>query len=223
MNIASIIDHTVLKPTTVLSDVEKVCEEALLYQFASVCIPPYYVPAASDLLMKSEVKVCTVIGFPFGYAATAAKEAEMKQAIQEGADELDMVLNLAALKNRDHRFIEGELERLSSITHQANKILKLILETGILTEEEIELCCGILKNYPVQFAKTSTGYAEKGATVAAVQRMRALLPSSIGIKASGGIKSWSFAQELVAAGANRLGCSASVAIVNGALAGSNDY
>lgn len=223
MNIASFIDHTILKPTTVFADVEKVCDEAIQYQFASVCIPPYYVSAAAGLLKRSEPKVCTVIGFPFGYAATAAKEAEMKAAIQEGADELDLVLNLAALKNRDLSFIETELERLSAITHSAKKTLKLILETGILTEEEIGLCCGILKKYPIQFAKTSTGYAEKGATVAAVQRMRALLPSSIGIKASGGIKSWSFARELVAAGASRLGCSASVAIVNGALAGSNDY
>lgn len=223
MNIASIIDHTVLKPTTLRADVQKVCDEALLYQFAAVCIPPYYVGAAADLLKGSPVKVCTVIGFPFGYAVTAAKEAEMKQAIQNGAQELDLVLNLAALKNRDLDFIESELERLSSITHANERTLKLILETGILTEEEIILCCRILKNYPIQFAKTSTGYAEKGATVEAVQLMRGLLPSSIGIKASGGIKTWSFARELLAAGASRLGCSASVAIINGALAGSSDY
>lgn len=223
MNIASIIDHTVLKPTTIISDVEKVCDEAMLYQFASVCIPPYFVSAAAVLLKSSEVKVCTVIGFPFGYAATAAKEAEMEKAINDGADELDMVLNLAALRNRDLGLIESELEQLSSLTHANGKTLKLILETGILTEEEIILCCGILKDYPIQFAKTSTGYAETGATVAAVQLMRGLLPSSIGIKASGGIITWSFARELVEAGASRLGCSASVAIVSGALAGSSDY
>ena len=223
MNIASIIDHTVLKATATEADVDQVCEEALRYGFASACIPPFYVPRAAALLQGSAVKVCTVIGFPFGYSVTSAKAEEMKQAIQEGARELDMVLNLAALKNRNTRFLEQELETVSRITLAQNITLKMIMESGILTEEEIVLCCNILKNYPVQFAKTSTGYAEKGATVAAVQLMRALLPSSIGIKASGGIKTRAFAQELVAAGASRLGCSASVAIVSETQAAHSDY
>ena len=223
MNIASIIDHTVLKPTTTLIDVKKICEEADRFQFASVCIPPYFVSEAATLLKNSNSVVCTVIGFPFGYAATAAKAAEMEQAITDGARELDMVINLAALKNGDHQFLHDELAWLSRITQQNGRILKVIIESGILSNEEVAACCEILKNYPLQFVKTSTGYAEKGASVAAVQLMRRHLPSTIGIKASGGIKTFSFARELVQAGATRLGCSASVAIINGESAASHDY
>ena len=223
MNIASIIDHTILKPTTTLQEVQQLCDEALQYGFASVCIPPYFVRAAASILKGSGAAVCTVIGFPFGYSVTEAKAAEMRQAIEDGADELDMVLNLAALKNRDTKLLHEELKVLTGITSGHQKTIKVIIESGILADEEILLCCEILKNYRIQFAKTSTGYAEKGASVAAVQLMRGHLPSSIGIKASGGIKSYAFAKELVDAGATRLGCSASIAIVNGQISGPTDY
>lgn len=214
MSIAHLIDHTVLKPTTTAADIEKLCTEAAQYGFATVCVPPYFVAAAKGLLNISEgVGVATVIGFPFGYSSISAKAAEVQEAIADGADELDMVINLAALKAGDESYLQKEIETIVALTRKSGKTLKLIMESGILTDAEIIQCCNIYKAYPVQFLKTSTGYAEKGASVEAVQLMRQHLPSSIQIKASGGIKTLAFAQQLVSAGATRLGCSASVAIV----------
>jgi deoxyribose-phosphate aldolase len=214
MSIAHLIDHTVLKPTTTGADIEKLCAEASEYGFATVCVPPYFVAAAKGFLNISKgVGVATVIGFPFGYSAMSAKAAEVQQALADGADELDMVINLAALKAGDEAYLKKEIDIITALTHKSGKTLKLIIESGILTNEEIIQCCELYQNYPVQFLKTSTGYAEKGATVEAVQLMRQHLPSSIQIKASGGIKTLAFAQQLVTAGATRLGCSASVAIV----------
>ena len=214
MSIAQLIDHTILKPTTTLTEIEKICNEADQYGFATVCVPPYFVAAAKGFLKFSDrVGVATVTGFPFGYSGIAAKAAEVEEAIAAGADELDMVINLAAVKAQDWEYLQKEIETISNLTNKSGKTLKLIIESGILTDEEIIKCCEIYRQYPVQFLKTSTGYAEKGASVAAVQLMRQHLPSTIQIKASGGIKSLPFAQELVEAGATRLGCSASIAIV----------
>jgi deoxyribose-phosphate aldolase len=213
MSIAQLIDHTLLKPTATLPEIERICQEAIQYHFAAVCVPPYYVAAAKQLLKEEKTGVATVIGFPFGYSCIEAKVAEVKDAIAAGADELDMVINIAALKNGDMDFLKKEIAAISALTQQHKKTLKVIIESGILTEEEIIQCCELYKAYPVQFLKTSTGYAEKGATLEAVQLMRQHLPSSIQIKASGGIKSYAFAQQLVEVGATRLGCSASVAIV----------
>jgi deoxyribose-phosphate aldolase len=214
MSIAQIIDHTVLKPTTTVADVEKLCKEATQYGFATVCVPPYFVAAAKGFLAISEgMGVATVIGFPFGYSTISAKAAEVTEAIAAGADELDMVIHLAALKGGNEEYLQKEIETISALTHKSGKTLKLIIESGILTDEEIVNCCERYQKHPVQFLKTSTGYAERGATVEAVQLMRQHLPSGIQIKASGGIKTLAFAQQLVDAGATRLGCSASVAIV----------
>jgi deoxyribose-phosphate aldolase len=213
MDIASLIDHTVLKPTTSPADVKKVCSEALEYHFAAVCIPPPFVRTAKEALKDSNIKVATVVGFPFGYSAALAKLAEVKQALKDGADELDVVINLAAMKSGSWTYLQSEIELLIEPIHTAGKIIKVIIESGILTDDEIIRCCQIYAIAKVDFVKTSTGYAEKGATVEAVQLIRANLPSGIKIKASGGIKTFRFAQQLVNAGADRLGCSASIDII----------
>lgn len=223
MTIAKYIDHTILKPNTTLAEIEKLCAEATEYGFASVCVPPYFIKDAARLTSGSEVKVATVIGFPFGYSHYAAKVAEVKQAIEEGADELDMVINIAALKNKDFAYLEAEIKAVTQQIAGSKALLKLIIESGILTDDEIIACCNLYQKYPVQFMKTSTGYAEKGATVEAVQLMRQHLPSPIEIKASGGIRTYDFAKSLIDAGATRLGCSASVAIAKGASVAGTGY
>lgn len=215
MSLAQFIDHTILKPTTTLADIEKICEEAAQYGFAAVCVPPYYVKDAKTILQNTPVKVATVIGFPFGYSHFTAKLAEARQAILDGADELDMVMNLAAFKSNDMAYLESEIGEMTNLTSGHEVTLKVIVESGILSEEEIIKCCDLYKHYPIGYMKTSTGYAEKGATLEAVQLMRMHLPPSIQIKASGGVKTYEFAQQLIDAGATRLGCSASVAIVKG--------
>ncbi len=212
MNIASYIDHTVLKPTTTITDVEKLCAEAMQYDFAAVCVPPLFVKKAKELTAGSSVKVATVIGFPFGYSAIEAKVAEIILAILDGADELDMVINISAIENKDWQFLASEINTVMPIVKGKGKIIKVIIESGILTDEEIITCCDIYGAAGVDFMKTSTGYAEKGATVHAVQLMRAHLASTIKIKASGGIKDYDFALQLINAGADRIGCSSSVKI-----------
>ncbi len=213
MNIASYIDHTVLKPTTSIADAEKLCNEAVEYGFAAVCIPPPFVKRAKTILDPTHIKVATVIGFPFGYSVTESKIAEIVLAIVDGADELDMVINLVALRMGDWAFLTKEVKLATEVVHNKGKIIKIIIESGILTADEIIQCCSHFGPLGIDFMKTSTGYAEKGATVEAVQLMRKYLPSSVKIKASGGIKNYSFASQLIDAGASRLGCSASVQIV----------
>jgi len=200
-----------------MQELKKLCEEALQYNFYAVCVPPPLVKNARNILntAESSVKTATVIGFPFGYSIARAKLAEAQQAIQDGADELDVVINLVALKNKAWQYLELEMESIVEIAHTNNKLVKVIIESGILSDEEIIKCCELYAKAGVDFLKTSTGYAEKGATIEAVQLMRAHLPSNIKIKASGGIRTWEQADQYIKAGANRLGCSASVAIVNG--------
>ena len=222
MQIASYIDHTILSAATTQSDLERVCGEALQYRFAAVCIPPPWVRQARELLAGSTVKTATVIGFPFGYSVIRAKEAEAGQTLLDGADELDMVINLIALKTGDWEYLERELRAVMGLAHGAGKIIKVIIESGVLTGEEIALCCRLYGGLGVDFVKTSTGYAEKGASVADVRMMRGLLPSSVRIKASGGIRNYTFAMDLIAAGADRLGCRASVEIVRGEGAADRD-
>ncbi len=217
MNLAAYIDHTILKPTSLLEDVEKICEEAREYGFAAVCVPPLFVPYAKNKLAASNVKVATVIGFPFGYSAIEAKLAEVVLAIVEGADELDMVINIAALKNNDWQYLAKEINSIFPIIRSKGKVIKVIIESGILTDDEIIKCCDIYGGAGVDFVKTSTGYAEKGASVHAVELIRKHLADAVKIKASGGIKTAAFAKELIDAGADRLGCSSSVAIVKESL------
>lgn len=213
MKIASYIDHTILKPTTLLSEVEQLCKDAVEYGFAAVCVPPGFVRHAKNHTQNSEVKVATVIGFPFGYHAIEAKVAETALAIVDGADELDMVINISALKNNDWQYLVNEINTIMPLIQQSNRVIKIIIESGVLTDEEITRCCEIYSLAGVHYMKTSTGYAEKGASVHAVELMRKHLPKEIKIKASGGIRTYAFAKELVDAGADRIGCSGSVKIV----------
>lgn len=213
MKLSAYIDHTILKPTCLLADVEKICAEALEYGFAAVCVPPLFVQFAKNKLVASKVKVATVIGFPFGYSTIEAKLAEIVLAIVDGADELDMVINIAALKNNDWQYLAKEINSILPVVRNKGKAIKIIIESGILTDEEIIKCCDIYGGAGVDFVKTSTGYAEKGASVHAVTLMRTHLADAVKIKASGGIKTAAFAKELIEAGADRLGCSSSVAIV----------
>jgi deoxyribose-phosphate aldolase len=213
MNIAAYIDHTILKPTTTVKDIEQLCHDAMKYGFAAVCVPPCYVHLAKEQTNNSNVKVATVIGFPFGYNSTLSKGQEIVNALENGADELDMVHNLAALKNGDWKVLEEEMKACLELVHEKGKHLKVIVESGLLTDDELVKCCEVYTPLGIDFMKTSTGYAEVGATVHAVNIMRQHLPNTIEIKASGGIRNYSFAKELIDAGATRLGCSASIAIV----------
>lgn len=213
MHINEYIDHTILKPTTLIVDIEKLCSEAKQYSFAAVCVPPPFVKKAKQLLEGSTVKTATVIGFPFGYSAIEAKIAETVLAMIDGADELDMVINLIALKNNDWVYLANELNHIMTVIKQKNKVIKIIIESGILTDDEIIKCCGLYGAAGIDYLKTSTGYAEKGATVEAVELMRLHLPQRVQIKASGGIRTYEFAKQLIDAGATRLGCSAGVTIM----------
>ena len=212
-NLASCIDHTFLKPVALLSDIKNLCDEAVQYHFAAVCIPPLFVKKAKELLHETAVKVATVIGFPFGYSAIEAKVAEIILAIVDGVDELDVVINISAIKNNDWQFLANEINIIMPVVKNKNKVIKIIIESGILTNEEIIRCCDLYGAAGVDFLKTSTGYAEKGATVEAVKLIRNHLADAIQIKASGGIRNYEFALQLVNAGASRLGCSSSVQII----------
>lgn len=172
------------------------------------------VKIAKKQLENSAIKIATVIGFPFGYSAVEAKIAESLLAIIDGADELDVVINLIALKNNDWQYLANEINYLAPVIKQKHKVIKIIIESGILTDEEIIKCCGLYSAASVDFLKTSTGYAATGATLHAVKLMRSNLPASVQIKASGGIKTYAFAKELVDAGATRLGCSSSIELVS---------
>ena len=223
MQLNSYIDHTILKPTILVADIEKLCKEAVEYQFAAVCVPPNFVKLAKLLTDSNKVKVATVIGFPFGYAAVESKIAEIVLAMVDGADELDMVCNISAIKNKDFTYLANEINHIMPIIKSKNKIIKVIIESGVLTKEEIIACCDIYGAAGIDYLKTSTGYAEKGATVDAVKLFKLHLPDHVQIKASGGIRDYAFAKELVDAGATRLGCSAGVAIVTGTPIASSNY
>jgi len=210
------IDHTILKPTCLVSDIQKLCAEAKQYDFAAVCVPPNFVKLAKEQVAGSDVKVATVIGFPFGYCATEAKIAEIILAMVDGADELDVVANISAIKNGDWAAIADEINHIMPIIRSKGKKVKIIIESGVLTNDEIIKCCDIYGIAGIDFLKTSTGYAEKGASVEAVQLFRKHLPDAVHIKASGGIRDYATAKQMIDAGATRIGCSAGVAIVTGA-------
>lgn len=211
--INSYIDHTILKPTTLIADIEKLCAEAKQYSFAAVCVPPNFVKKAKSLVEGTGVKVATVIGFPFGYAAVEAKIAEIVLAMVDGADELDVVINISAIKNADWVYLANEINHIMPVVKSKSKVIKVIIESGVLTDDEIIKCCELYGVAGIDYLKTSTGYAEKGATIEAVKLFRLHLPEQVQIKASGGIRDHVFAQQLIDAGATRLGCSAGVAIV----------
>jgi deoxyribose-phosphate aldolase len=211
--VASYIDHTLLKSVTTAADIEKLCREAIENKFAAVCVPPFVVKQAVGALKNSGVKTATVIGFPMGYSSIGAKMTETREAIGDGADELDVVINIIALKNGDWTYLKKEMQELLILIHEEGKMIKVIVESGVLTKDELLRCCRLYGDLGIDFMKTSTGYAEKGASVSDVQLMRNNLPPIVKIKASGGIRHYPFAMELIKAGADRLGCSASLQII----------
>ncbi|MFZ6025729.1 MAG: deoxyribose-phosphate aldolase [Bacteroidota bacterium] len=214
-NLHQYIDHTILKPTTLVADIEKLCNEAKQYEFAAVCVSPNFVKKAKFLLEGTAVKVATVVAFPFGYSAVESKIAEIVLAMVDGADELDVVINISAVKNGDWVYLANEINHIMPVVKSKNKVIKIIIESGILTDDEIIKCCELYGVAGIDYLKTSTGYAEKGASVETVRLFRLHLPGQVQIKASGGIRDHVFAQQLIDAGAARLGCSAGVAIVKG--------
>lgn len=212
MEMNRLIDHTLLKADASISSIEKLCNEALNYHFASVCVNPGFVPLASKLLKGRDVKVCTVIGFPLGATLPKAKQAETLLAIEAGAEEIDMVINVSMAKEHQFDYVENEIRLVKETC--ANKILKVILETCLLTDDEIVNCCKAAVNAGADFVKTSTGFSKGGATTHAVKIMRDTVGPNFGVKASGGIHSYEEALDMVNAGANRIGASCGVEIVN---------
>jgi deoxyribose-phosphate aldolase len=227
---ARMIDHTALKAETSESDVRSLCEDALRYCFASVCINPCYVPLASRLLEGSEVAVCTVIGFPLGATTAEVKARETEQAVRDGAREVDMVLNVGFLKSGRYDDVERDIRAVVESARKAGGgrngdgrvLVKVILETALLTDEEKVIACVLSQNAGADFVKTSTGFSTGGATAGDVALMRRVVGESMGVKASGGIRSKEDAETMVRHGASRIGASASVAIVKG-LRGTTDY
>jgi deoxyribose-phosphate aldolase len=218
-SIARNIDHTLLKPEASRAQIEELCSQALVCKFASVCVNPAYVPLCADKLRSSDdVKVCTVIGFPLGASATATKVAETQQALADGATEVDMVINVGAIKSNDWKKVEEDVRAVVEAAHSgdgygAAVLCKVILETCLLTDEEKVKACQVCQAAGADFVKTSTGFSKGGATVADVALMRRTVGPSMGVKASGGIRCLADAQKMIAAGATRIGASAGVHIL----------
>jgi deoxyribose-phosphate aldolase len=213
--IASMIDHTLLKPDATLSEIKQLCEEAMQFNFASVCVNPSYVETCFEIIKSSNVKVCTVIGFPLGATTTATKLFEAEEAIKNGAEEIDMVINVGRLKNGDYDFVYDEIKQISYTSKKFLSICKVILETCLLTDEEKIIACLICKAASADFVKTSTGFSKGGATVHDVSLMKFVAGNDMQVKASGGIRSYEDAAAMINAGANRIGASAGIKIISG--------
>ena len=212
MSIAAYIDHTLLKQDAAAPQIDRLCAEAAQYHFASVCVNPWYVPRCVKHLQGTGVKVCTVVGFPLGATTTESKVFETLQAVKSGAEEIDMVMNVCAMKSGNTRAIEQEIQALAAAV-EGHAILKVILETCLLTEEEKILACQIAKRAGADYVKTSTGFSTGGATVADVALMRRTVGPEMGVKAAGGIRDYAAAKAMLDAGATRIGASAGIAIV----------
>lgn len=213
--LAHMIDHTLLKPDATQDEVAQLCYEARKHNFASVCVNPSYVKLSSELLEGSGVEVCVVVGFPLGATPTDGKVFETQQAIREGASEVDMVINVGALKSRDYELVERDIASIANACHADNAILKVIIEAALLTDEEKVVACQLSKVAGADFVKTSTGFGPGGATIEDVALMRRVVGPTMGVKAAGGIRTFEDAQKMIAAGASRLGASASVRIIQG--------
>jgi deoxyribose-phosphate aldolase len=211
--LAAHIDHTLLRPDATRAEIDSLCAEARQYGFATVCVPPYYVKQAATALAGSGVGICTVVGFPLGYTMPTVKAVETERALFDGATEVDMVLNLAAFKSGEDVGCAEEIAALATICHEGGALLKVIIETAFLTEAEIIRAGQLAATAGADFVKTSTGFASRGASLDDIRILRAYLPAQTRIKAAGGIRTRAQAEALRAAGADRLGCSASVAIV----------
>jgi deoxyribose-phosphate aldolase len=212
-SIAALIDHTLLKPEATASDIRKVCEEARQYGFASVCVNPYWVPLVAKELAGSPVKVCSVVGFPLGASTTTAKIVETHGAVSAGAHEIDMVVNIGELRAGNHDAVELDIAAVVTVAHGDGAIVKVILEMCLLDEAQKIAGCRLSKRANADFVKTSTGFSTGGATVEDVALMRRTVGPEMGVKASGGVRTLEDLQKMVAAGATRVGASASVKII----------
>jgi deoxyribose-phosphate aldolase len=213
-HIAALIDHTILKPEAVRADILRICAEAREYGFASVCVNPYWVPLVAQELTGSEVKVCSVVSFPFGASSTESKVAETAAAIRMGAREIDMVMNIGAMRSGESAEVQHDIAAVVAASHPSGAIVKVILETALLTDEQKVLACRLSQAAAADFVKTSTGFSSAGATVEDLQLMRRTVGPAMGVKASGGVRTLEDFKKMVAAGASRIGASAGVQIVN---------
>lgn len=221
MNIAKMIDHTLLKADAQKDQIITICEEAKTYNFASVCVNPTWVKLASELLAGTEVKVCTVIGFPLGATTSTTKAFETEDAIKNGATEVDMVINIGALKDKNYDLVREDIKAVVEAA-KGKALTKVIIETSLLNDEEKEIACKLAVEAGTDFVKTSTGFSTGGATVEDIALMRKTVGPDIGVKASGGVRSSEDTEKMVEAGATRIGASSGVAIVNG-LTSNSDY
>jgi len=214
-SLARMIDHTILKPDATPDQIAQLCYEARKYEFASVCVNPTHVKMCTELLRGSPVKVCTVIGFPLGASSTAVKVFETETALRDGATEIDMVINIGALKGKDYELVAKDINGVVRMAHASGALVKVIIETALLTDEEKEIASLLSKEAGADFVKTSTGFSGGGATAEDIALMRRAVGPEMGIKASGGVKSFEDARRMVFAGATRIGASAGVKIVQG--------
>jgi deoxyribose-phosphate aldolase len=221
--VARMIDHTMLKADVKEDEIRKLCDEARKYEFASVCVNPCYVKLCSELLKGTNVKVCTVIGFPLGATTTSIKRAETLEAIENGAQEVDMVINVGMLKAGNYDYIFEDINQVVLAAKRNRVVSKVIIETALLTDEEKIKACVISKKAKADFVKTSTGFSSGGATAGDVALMKYVVGSSVGVKASGGIRSREDAETMIESGADRIGASASVKIVEGGPATGSGY
>lgn len=216
--VAALIDHTLLKAEATHNGIERICREALQYRFASVCINSVFVTQVSEALRNSPVKTCVVVGFPLGANLTAVKFDEARAALDQGAQEIDVVIHIGALKAGEDAAVRGELEALTRLVHERRAILKVIIETALLTEEEKVRACRAAREARADFVKTSTGFSTSGATIGDVELMRREVGREMGVKASGGVRTLDDLLNMVDAGATRIGTSNGVKIVEEALA-----
>lgn len=214
MNLAHFLEHTNLSPCLTADDVEKLTAEAVLHQFVGVCVPPYWVKKAKRDLASAKVALVTVAGFPLGYQRSETKIREFEVALNDGADEIDVVMNLSAFKTGVMAWVKGELAQMARLAHEKSALLKVIIETAYLSDSEIVTACRICQDAGADFIKTSTGFAPAGATSAHIRLIRQTVGTTVGIKASAGIKTLAQAQEMIDAGADRIGTSAAIAILN---------
>ncbi len=212
-SVARLIDHTILKPEAVRDEVRRVCTEALQFEFASVCVNPFWTKLVASELRGSPVKICTVAAFPFGATATTAKVAETMGALRDGAEEIDMVVNIGALRGGERDIVKSDIQGVVLASHGNGAIVKVIIETALLDDAQKVLACRIAQDAGADFVKTSTGFSKAGATTDDVALMRRTVGASMGVKASGGIRTLADLKAMVVAGANRVGASASVAIM----------
>jgi deoxyribose-phosphate aldolase len=215
LSLAKLIDHTLLKPEATQQEIAQLCFEARKHNFASVCVNPTWVSLCAQLLQGSPVKVCTVIGFPLGATSSETKAFETETAIRQGATEIDMVINIGALKARDLELVAKDIRGVVSAAHARGYIVKVIIETALLTDEEKTIACLLAKEAGADFVKTSTGFASGGATVHDVELMRKAVGPQMGVKASGGVRTYEDVEKMIKAGATRIGASAGVKIIQG--------